>query len=280
MAVSTLSRTRSPLHQLGKLLTQTNCSVSYLPHQLRACHSGTTTKSDIDPESGLPFHHPEKGTLMYAGKLSQAIKGLKLFSLSTSFLAVVSQPLILASATDDFKFKAGLLGTFSVMVMSTPVMVQYVTKKYVTDVYYNSDSKIFTLAYRSLFLRRKEFQYEAKDVKVPLLGGMFTTHMIKGRPFFIELSEFRSKQVYIHMVGYDKPMDDPSGVKKKKKFGLWENEEETILNKELKKMQEKRREMDASALKEDSTEMRKELSKDSKKTGQTTEANKKAVSGV
>ena len=193
----------------------------------------TQASDNIDEESGLPLIHPTRGILVYSGKMSSYVKGLKTLSLSTSLLALLAQPMVLSAAKDDMLFKAGLIGSFSVVLFSTPVLVHFVTKKYVTDIYFNEDNKMFTLAYKSFFLRRKELQYKAGDVEIPFAPRMFVTHIIKGKSFFIELDEFRGKEIYKHMVGFDKPIDlglgnqnKQSKPKKKKKFGLFEDEDE------------------------------------------------------
>ncbi|XP_053401214.1 transmembrane protein 70 homolog, mitochondrial-like [Mercenaria mercenaria] len=230
---------KSNYHQL-----QSSCN-TLVSQQTRAIDSRTlkTNASDnIDEDSRMPLTHPTKGVLVYAGRMTQYIKGLKTLSLSTSLLALLAQPMVLSAAKDDLLFKAGLMGSISAALFSTPALVHFVTKKYVTDVYFNEDTKMFTLAYKSFFLRRKELQYRAGDVVIPFAPRMFVTHIVKGRSFFIELEEFRNKEIYKHMVGYDKPMDWGIGTqnvktkpKKKKKFGLFEDEDE-----KEKQMAEKR----------------------------------------
>ncbi|XP_060586415.1 transmembrane protein 70 homolog, mitochondrial-like [Ruditapes philippinarum] len=195
----------------------------------------TEGSNNKDEESGMPLMHPTRGVLVYTGKLTTYVKGLKMFSLSTSFLALLAQPMVLSAAKDDLLFKAGLMGSISAALFSTPVLLHFVTKKYVTDIYFNEENKMFTVAYKSFFLRRKEMQFNAEDVVVPFTPRMFVTHIIKGKSFFIVMEEFRDKEIYKHMVGYDKPMDygmddqnkQTTPVRKKnKKFGLFNEEDE------------------------------------------------------
>ena len=189
----------------------------------------TKSGDNIDEESGLLLKHPEKGILLYSGRMTKVVRNLKIVSLSTSLVSGGCQPLIVAAAKDDFMVTAGILSTMCLVVFSTPVLLHFVTRKYVTDIYYNEDTKIFTLARKSFFIRRKEVQYKAEDAKVSLDGGLFVTHKVKGQPYFIEYTDFRSKELYLHMVGYDKPLEyaipDPNRHMKAKKFGLFENEE-------------------------------------------------------
>lgn len=185
---------------------------------------------NVDEESGMPLRHPEKGILVYTGRMSKVVRNLKILSLSTSLVSAGCQPFIIAAAKDDFIVTAGILSSMCLLVFSTPIILHIVTKKYVTDIYFNEDTKTFTLARKSFFIRRKEVQYKADDAKVSLDGGLFVTHKVKGVPYFIEYTDFRSKELYLHMVGYDKPVDcgipDPNAHMRSKKFGLFEDEED------------------------------------------------------
>lgn len=68
-------------------------------------------------------------------------------------------------------------------------------------------TKKFSLGKISFFLRRKETEFTADDVVIPDIPGTFSTYKIKGKPVFINRTLFTSKEVYKHMVGYDKPID-------------------------------------------------------------------------
>lgn len=191
----------------------------------------TKNYENIDEESGLPLQHPKKGTLVYTGRMSKIVRNLKILSLSTSLFSIGCQPFIMQAARDDMMVKAGILSTMCLMIFSTPVLLHFVTRKYVTDIYFNEETCTFTLAKKTFFLRRKEVKYTADDAKVALTGGLFVTHKIKGSPYFIEYTEFRSREIYLHMVGYDKPIDneilDPNRHMKPKKFGLFEDEDDS-----------------------------------------------------
>ncbi|XP_052815259.1 uncharacterized protein LOC128242215 [Mya arenaria] len=197
-----------------------------------------------DPESGLPFYDSKKGMLVYTGPLTQNVTRIKAVSLTTSLVAVFAQPFVIAAAQEDMMMKAGVLGTISTIIFCTPVLLHLVAKKYVTDIYFNEDTKIFTFARKSFFLRRKEVEFRAEDVKLPFVGGLFVNHIIKGGKYFIDATQFRSKDIYKHMVGYDMPeVDDDEHnletaktsltVKKGKKFGLFEDEEEDNENTDI-----------------------------------------------
>jgi len=209
-------------------------SILHNTHSVRYQH----TDLQIDPASGLPLVDPKKGVLIYAGNFTKYISRIKLVGFTTSALAVAVQPYVVSVAQEDMLLKAGALGTISTLVFCTPALVHIVAKKYITDIYFNDETKTFTLARKSFFLRRIEEEFKADDVKLPFVGGAFVNHIIKGKKYFIDITSFRSKDIYKHMVGYDKPfehaddelllVDDAPKPKKEpaKKFGLFADEVE------------------------------------------------------
>lgn len=187
---------------------------------------GLQYKSElIDSESGLPLVHAKKGSLVYAGSIGKSIKYLKLFSLTTSILASCTSPIIFAAARDESHMKAIVLASISGAFFCSPLWIHFVTKKYVSDIYFNENTKVFTLTTRNIIARKKELKFIATDVEIPFVGGLFVTHQIKGKPFFLEKDNFRSKEIYKYMVGYDKPMDWVGKNRKEKKFGIFDEEE-------------------------------------------------------
>ena len=95
-------------------------------------------------------------------------------------------------------------GAFSV---GTPLLIHYIFgKNYVTDIYFNDKTKVFHLAKLSFWLQRTEIKFTAEDVVIPDVAGPYSTYRVKGVPVFINRTLFANKDVYKHMVGYDKPL--------------------------------------------------------------------------
>ena len=158
---------------------------------------------NLDEQSGQPFLHPDKGELVYSGTLTKGIKRLKRLSIFSSCLGVMAIPLFLQKG-----IPLVAIGGFSFFIFITPLLIHFVfAKKYVTDIYYNSETKKFSMAKLSFLLFRKEFEYTANDVVIPDIPGAFATYKIQGKPVFINRDMFTSKEAYKHMVGYDKPLD-------------------------------------------------------------------------
>ncbi|XP_071085054.1 transmembrane protein 70 homolog, mitochondrial-like [Haliotis cracherodii] len=187
---------------------------------LSAFSRSFASETNQDALTEMPLKHPVKGELVYGGPLWKMVKGIKAFSVSTSMIGLGLQPYILMNAGEAAMFSKVMIGgTISFFIFITPLLIHFVTKKYVTYCYLNRDTGSFTAATYSFFLRRKEIEFTAEDVVVPDIPGMFTTVLVKGKPLFLDARMFYSKDAYIHFMGYDKPIDwtMPDYSKKPKK---------------------------------------------------------------
>ncbi|XP_041375704.1 transmembrane protein 70 homolog, mitochondrial-like [Gigantopelta aegis] len=167
-----------------------------------------SSKPEVDSITGMPFHDPEKGKLIYGGPLAQMIKVVKTFSITTSAIGLCLQPyLLLHSEGHSIIAKVAVGITLSFFVFVTPLLIHFISKKYVTDCYWNKDTNEFRATTISLLLRRKVLKFTPEDVVVPDVPGMFTSIIIKGRPLFMDPKFFYSREAYIQMMGYDKPLE-------------------------------------------------------------------------
>lgn len=163
----------------------------------------TNKDPNIDPESGQPYTHPVKGDLVYSGPLTKSVKKLKILSLVSSGLGLAVFPTLIAGKLAWF-----MIGGLGVAVFISPFLIHFiVAKKYVTEIYFNDETKKFNMGTISFFMRRQETEFTADDVIVPDVAGVFSAYRIKGKDVFFNRTLFTSKEVYKHMVGYDKPLD-------------------------------------------------------------------------
>ena len=150
----------------------------------------------------------EKGEVVYTGAISGMIKGVKIFSLSTSVIGICLQPMLLFSNQElptGLKFAIG--GFINFFVFMNPFIIHYIAKKYVTQLCWNRRSGVFTATTWSFFLQRRELQFTAEDVKVPDVPGMFTFLEAKGTPLFLDPHAFEDSEAYVHLMGYNKPLE-------------------------------------------------------------------------
>ena len=50
-------------------------------------------------------------------------------------------------------------------------------------------------------------KFTAEDVKIPEVAGPFTSLIVKGTALFMDPKFFLDKNAYIHLMGFDKPLD-------------------------------------------------------------------------
>ncbi|KAK3581136.1 hypothetical protein CHS0354_033930 [Potamilus streckersoni] len=192
------------LHYYKNFLVATSLpKYNHIPfHQ----YSTPSQPQEVDQLTKLPLYDTVKGDLVYTGELSRMIKLLKGFSLSTSVLGLCLQPYLVTSMGAGVLAYAMVAG-MSFFIFLNPALIHWLTRRYVTDMYFNQYSKKFVAATISFFLRRREIEFFADDVMVPDITGPFTSVTIKNKPYFFVSNSFKSKDAYVHMMGYDKPMD-------------------------------------------------------------------------
>ncbi|EEB19578.1 conserved hypothetical protein [Pediculus humanus corporis] len=125
--------------------------------------------------------------IIYYGKLTPQIKGLKVFTCCSSLGGIFVQAIIIQNILtgENLSLNLGLGSAVGFFTFVTPFLIHSLTKKYVTEIKYNSLKKT----------------YEA--ITLPI----FTTMCIKGKPVFVVSESFLDINHYIKMMGYDKPID-------------------------------------------------------------------------
>jgi len=184
----------------------------------RDCSSSSAHENQPDEVADADDGEDE----IHRGILSAQIKLVKGFSLTTSLISLSCQPILyysLQSGTEKpLALMLGMGAFMSFFTFATPLLVHFVSKKYVTEMYYNKITDTYTAITYSLFLRKKQIQFRASDVHVPDIPGMFTTFKARNVPLFVDSDQFYSIKHYGKIMGYDKPLHDPL---------RWENKAET-----------------------------------------------------
>lgn len=103
-----------------------------------------------------------------------------------------------------------LVGFFTFV---TPFLLHVVTKRYVTELYYNPKEQEYIATTINFFLMKKETKFKPDDVIVPEVPGMFTSILVKSKEgkkptaLFIDPKLFDDPSHYVKIMGYDKPID-------------------------------------------------------------------------
>jgi transmembrane protein 70 len=101
---------------------------------------------------------PKNRTEIYYGNLTRQIKALKYFSLFTSTGSILSQPFLYLKAMESGNTGAivGIFAFVGFLAMTTPLLIHFITKKYITHLYYDAEQDKYIANTYSLFVRKKE----------------------------------------------------------------------------------------------------------------------------
>uniref|UniRef100_A0A1Q3F3X7 Putative transmembrane protein 70 log mitochondrial n=1 Tax=Culex tarsalis TaxID=7177 RepID=A0A1Q3F3X7_CULTA len=146
---------------------------------------------------------------VYYGILSPQIRAVKVFSLATSIGGVIAQPILLEQAakiggTPMIVAICGIAGFFTFV---TPLLLHLITKRYVTELFYDVTTKEYTASTITFFLMKQQTKFKLEDVVVPEVPGVFTTFMVGKKSLFVDPKLFPDPTHYIKIMGYDKPID-------------------------------------------------------------------------
>ncbi|XP_053674063.1 transmembrane protein 70 homolog, mitochondrial [Anopheles nili] len=146
---------------------------------------------------------------VYYGSLTPQIRAVKVFSLATSIGGIVAQPILLeqASKVGGMPMIVAVCGFAGFFTFVTPILLHLVTKRYVTELYYDAAKQQYTATTITFFLRREKTHFKIEDVSVPEVGGLFTTFLVKNKAMFVDPQLFPDPDHYIKIMGYDKPID-------------------------------------------------------------------------
>lgn len=156
------------------------------------------------------FSHSEKTDVVYVGPLSKQIRSVKLFSLITSLSGLFAQPVIyeraqeLETSVPVIVAVCSFVGFFTFV---TPLLLHFVTKKYVTLITHDSKTDTYCATIYTLFLRKREITFRPGEPIVPDVLGMFTSMSVRGIPLFVDAKFFDDVDHYKRIMGYDKPID-------------------------------------------------------------------------
>jgi transmembrane protein 70 len=162
------------------------------------------------------FRQGQKPYQIYTGSLNSQFKSLKLFSITTSAGGLVIQPMVYQSLSEAGLGKVFLaISPLFFFTYVTPFLINILTKRYATEMFYNPVTDTYTAVTSNFFLQRREVEFKAKDVIIPDVPGMFTTFLIKSntqppgkpRPIFVMDTCFTRLEHYGRLMKFDEPIN-------------------------------------------------------------------------
>jgi len=114
-----------------------------------------------------------------------------------------------------FKLAIGVSTAF--FVIGTPVLLHFLCKRYVSHMYYNSETKTFTAVRMNFFARQTEFSFTPRDI-TPSIPSPLSNFQVGEQAFLLDQDVIREThpQAYIALMRYDEPLDLSEFVDKKK----------------------------------------------------------------
>ncbi|XP_038573109.1 transmembrane protein 70, mitochondrial [Micropterus salmoides] len=150
----------------------------------------------------------EDENLIYTGSLGSAVRGVKMFSYSTSGASIFLMPHILLKTglgVQSFAMQAVFCGFIGFFTFLTPVLLHVITKGYVIRLYHNPDRDTYTAITYSVFLTEKKSVFHQRQVRIPAVSKMFTTFYADNMGLLVNPDLFPIPHDYNHLMGYDKP---------------------------------------------------------------------------
>lgn len=82
---------------------------------------------------------------IYYGTLTPQIKAIKIFSLCTSIAGIAIQPMLIreASSIGSTSLLVAICSVVGFFTFVTPILLHFITKKYVTEIYYNAETSTY-----------------------------------------------------------------------------------------------------------------------------------------
>ncbi|XP_033124763.1 transmembrane protein 70 homolog, mitochondrial-like [Anneissia japonica] len=153
-------------------------------------------------------HEVSEGAKIYHGGISKRVRFVKFFSASTSICSLALFPaLLLSNDTGGFGILGVVAGSMASVMFFTPFFLHYFTKGYVTKMFLNYETNVYTAYTISFLLRDLKHEFHQKDVQVPSVANLFTSFKANGRSFMVDTQSFNSANDYAHLMGYDKLPD-------------------------------------------------------------------------
>jgi transmembrane protein 70 homolog, mitochondrial len=156
--------------------------------------------------------------IIYEGNLLPIVKMIKVFSISTSLIGLVSQPFIMSKLfeTELDLIKIGFVTVSSIFILCSPLLLNLITKRYVYRLNYNSKNDEYTAYTLSFFNQKVELTFKRDQVHFPMVPGLFTTFIVNSKiPLFVDSSSITNVNAYQRLMGFDKNLA-PIDVNKEK----------------------------------------------------------------
>ncbi|XP_033351431.1 transmembrane protein 70 homolog, mitochondrial [Bombus vosnesenskii] len=159
--------------------------------------------------------HSERNTsereMIYNGTLTNKVRNIKMISLLSSVVSVISQPIIyMKILEEDNAISVGtLFALLNILTICSPLLIHLLTKRYVIEMYHYPNEKKYTAKLYSFLCKKREITFTPNDVIEPKtqITGSFTTCFAGGKPLLFDENCFIDPKHYKIIMNYNKPID-------------------------------------------------------------------------
>lgn len=150
---------------------------------------------------------------IYKGALTNRIRNLKIFSYTTSFISICLQPVIYMKAIEDDNLTTLtiMLAFMNLTAIGSPLVVHWLTRRYVTDMYYYPKQDIYVAEVYNMFLKKKQIMFNSDETDIPETNAILKSCTIHGHPLLFAETEFTDRKHYNILMGYNDPIDFEMG---------------------------------------------------------------------
>lgn len=168
--------------------------------------------------SAIPVVKDEDlGKLVYKGNANKTVRIIKLFSITTSIMGVCLQPMLFKEMGDSaLAFKVAAMTATAFFVFGTPLLLHFLSKRYVLQMYFNENTRIFTAERYNIFAQPKKFSFTAEQIS-DSIPNPFSNFQVGSHGFLLDTDKFRNDhpEAYKVFMRYDEPLDvDKYNIKK------------------------------------------------------------------
>lgn len=153
--------------------------------------------------TAAPRNLPNDFKLVYDGPLKQAVKAIKIFSISTSVCVVIGTPVLVLLGNPGVPL-IGRVAISSVVVLlglTTTLVLHWFTKSYVTRMWHSSEKDQLVVQTLSLLARTKQKEFAVADAGPPGSVASLATFKAGGEKYFLHTEVFDDKNLLSQILG-------------------------------------------------------------------------------
>lgn len=155
-----------------------NCAINN--HASKYLTANLRYLSSTQPNLSVHLTQPKEDTkteIIYYGPLTPQIRAVKIFSLSSSTAGLLAQPIILreANTIGSTGLLIAICSVVGFFTFITPLLLHLITKKYVTEIRYDSDTSTYYATTITFFLAKKQVSLALKLNFIIYIGSSVLT---------------------------------------------------------------------------------------------------------